>query len=169
MRRINLNRTNFLLDLLMFIAFLVATAPRFSGLAIHEWLSLALATVLIIHLLLHWDWIVRVGKRLFTRATWRARLSYLLNALLFVAFTAVMATGILISREALPLLGITIASDRGLERLHHLASDLTLIVLALHVAVHWSWIVGMVRGKRGRPAVVATPTTSLAQAREVSR
>jgi hypothetical protein len=82
---------------------------------------------------------------LFTKTTWRSRLNYLLNALLFVSFTVTIATGILISREALPLLGITMARDRTLEFLHHQASDITVLLLGLHVAIHWSWIMGMLR------------------------
>ncbi|GIV90999.1 MAG: hypothetical protein KatS3mg055_3517 [Chloroflexus sp.] len=129
----------------MFVAFLIATAPRFSGLAIHEWLSLALAVALITHILLHWQWIVTIGKRLFAKTTWRSRLNYLLNTLLFLAFTITVATGVLISREALPLLGITMPRDRTLELLHRQASDLTMVILGLHIAIHWSWIVGMIR------------------------
>ncbi|MCS6888004.1 DUF4405 domain-containing protein [Chloroflexus sp.] len=145
MKQVNQNWRNFLLDGAMFIVFLVSTAPRFSGLAIHEWLGLALAAAIITHLLLHWQWIVSIGKRLFGKTTWRSRLNYLLNALLFVAFTVTIATGVLMSREALPLLGLTMPRDRTLELLHHQASDLTVLILGLHVAIHWSWIVGMVR------------------------
>ncbi len=139
------NWINFLIDGAMFLAFLIATAPRLSGLAIHEWLSLSLAAAIITHLLLHWTWIISIGKRFFARTTWRSRLNYLLNALLFVSFTVTIATGILISREALPLLGLTMARDRTLEFLHHQASDVTVLLLGLHVAIHWSWIVGMLR------------------------
>lgn len=145
MKQTNQNWRNFLIDGVMFVAFLIATAPRFSGLAIHEWLSLALAAALITHILLHWQWIVTIGKRLFAKTTWRSRLNYLLNTLLFLAFTITVATGVLMSREALPLLGITMPRDRTLELLHRQASDLTMVILGLHIAIHWSWIVGMIR------------------------
>jgi hypothetical protein len=145
MKQTNQNWRNFLIDVVMFVAFLIATAPRFSGLAIHEWLSLALAAALISHILLHWQWIVTIGKRLFAKTTWRSRLNYLLNTLLFLAFTITVATGVLMSREALPLLGITMPRDRTLELLHRQASDLTMVILGLHIAIHWSWIVGMIR------------------------
>ncbi len=145
MKQMKQNWVFFLIDGAMFLAFLIATAPRLSGLAIHEWLSLALAAAIITHLLLHWNWIISIGKRLFLKTTWRSRLNYILNALLFIAFTVTIATGILISREALPLLGLTMARDRTLEFLHHQASDVTVLLLGLHVAIHWSWIVGMLR------------------------
>lgn len=145
MKQTNQNWRNFLIDVVMFVAFLIATAPRFSGLAIHEWLSLALAAALITHILLHWQWIVTIGKRLFAKTTWRSRLNYLLNTLLFLAFTITVATGVLMSREALPLLGITMPRDRTLELLHRQASDLTMVILGLHIAIHWSWVVGMIR------------------------
>lgn len=119
----------------MFLAFLIATAPRFSGLAIHEWLSLALAATIVPICCCTGSGLLR----------WRSRLNYLLNALLFVAFTVTIATGILISREALPFFGLTMTRGRTLELLHHQASDLTVLLLGLHVAIHWSWIVGMVR------------------------
>ncbi|WP_322489696.1 DUF4405 domain-containing protein [Chloroflexus sp.] len=163
MKQTNQNWRNFLIDGAMFIAFLIATAPRFSGLAIHEWLSLALAAALITHVLLHWQWIVTIGKRLLAKTTWRSRLNYLLNALLFLAFTITVASGVLMSREALPLFGITMPRDRTLEILHRQASDLTVIILGLHVAIHWSWIVGMFR--RLWPSRKPTRQTAAAAAR----
>jgi len=36
-----------------FLAFLVAMAPRFSGMAIHEWLGIAFGAAITTHLLLH--------------------------------------------------------------------------------------------------------------------
>lgn len=169
MKQIKSNLMNFLIDGAMFVAFLIATAPRFSGLAIHEWLSLALAATIVTHLLLHWQWIIAIGKRFFTRTTWRSRLNYLLNALLFVAFTVTIATGILISREALPLLGLTTAHDHTLELLHHQASDLTVLLLGLHVAIHWSWIVGMVRRILPQRRLLRKPVVATSRLEEVQQ
>ncbi|WP_298820605.1 DUF4405 domain-containing protein [Chloroflexus sp.] len=163
------NWRNFLIDGAMFIAFLVATAPRFSGLTIHEWLGLALAATIITHLLLHWNWIVTVGKRFFAKTTWRSRLNYLLNAILFIAFTVTVATGIFISREALPMLGLTMTRDRALEVLHHQASDLTVLVLGLHIAIHWSWIAGMIRRIFSRRKPQARATMTPARLEEVNQ
>src|SRR5204862_8251170 len=94
------------LDVALFVAFLITTAPRFSGVPIHEWLSLALAFTVIVHLLLSWKWIVTVTKRFFKSVLWEARLNYVLNWLLFIDMTALMFTGMMISRFALPALGI---------------------------------------------------------------
>ncbi len=159
MKQMRQNWVNALIDGAMFLAFLVATAPRFSGLAIHEWLSLALGATIITHLLLHWNWIITIGKRLLGKSTWRSRLNYLLNTLLFIAFTVTIATGIMISREALPFFGLTIARDRALELLHHQASDVTVALLGLHVAIHWSWIVGMIRRAFSRRQSQRQPIT----------
>ena len=51
------NKTKLVLDILIFIAFLIAMEPRSSGITIHEWLATSLIAVLVVHLLLSWDWI----------------------------------------------------------------------------------------------------------------
>ena len=60
-----MNKTNLLLDTGIFAAFLVAMEPHFSDVSIPEWLSVALAATVVVHLLLHWEWIISVGKRFF--------------------------------------------------------------------------------------------------------
>ncbi|WP_129672101.1 DUF4405 domain-containing protein [Candidatus Chloroploca sp. Khr17] len=136
---------NLLIDGAMFLAFLVATAPHLSGLAIHEWLSLALGVALITHLLLHWNWIVQVARRFFGKASWTARLNYLLNSLLFIAFSTIIVTGIMISEVALPFIGISFARDAFWLGLHRMASDATIVILGLHIALHWNWLVNTTR------------------------
>jgi hypothetical protein len=46
------NRTKLVLDILIFIAFLIAMEPRSSRITIHEWLATSLIAVLVVHLLL---------------------------------------------------------------------------------------------------------------------
>ena len=138
----NRTKINWVIDLVVFLVFLVTTAPRFSGIAVHEWLSLALAAAIVAHLLLHWQWIVTTTRRLFSSAMKSQRLGYILNVLLFIDFTLITLSGILISRSALPALGISIANSGFVWRgLHSFASNAGLVLIALHIALHWQWVV----------------------------
>jgi hypothetical protein len=165
-----MNKTNLLVDTGIFIAMLVAMEPRFSGVAIHEWLSLALAATIVVHLLLHWKWIVEVGGRFFRKLWHSSRLKFGIDVLLFVDFIAVMLSGILISRVALPALGISLGQVSGTWRqLHSLSADAVILLVGLHFALSWGWVVstekrlvvapvaGLFRPKA--PAAHAAPVT----------
>lgn len=140
-RRVNRTFVNLLIDVAILIVFLIATAPQLTGLALHEWLSIAFGAAIVTHLLLHWQWIVGITRNFFTKSNWNSRLNYILNALLFISMTIVIFTGLLISEVALPLIGITLAHSHGMGQLHRLASDATVLIVGLHTAVHWRWIV----------------------------
>ncbi|MBS1964840.1 MAG: DUF4405 domain-containing protein [Chloroflexi bacterium SZAS-1] len=139
----NRNKTNLIIDSAIFLAFLVAMAPRFSGIAVHEWLSIAFGAAIVTHLLLHWQWLVEVTKRFFGKAQLSARVNYVLNALLFIDFTLIIFTGLMISKVALPALGLTLAAGGGWRGLHELTANLFLPFTGLHIALHWQWIVNM--------------------------
>lgn len=132
---------NYLLDLTIFVAFLVALNPHMTGMAVHEWLSLAFGGTIITHLLLHWQWIVAVTRRFLGNVTWDSRLNYLVNLLFFIDMTIIIFTGIMISETALPALGISFAANYSWVMLHKTAANLALPVMGLHVALHWRWIV----------------------------
>lgn len=133
-------KVNLWLDIVLFAAILLALSPALTGIAIHEWLSLALAVAALVHVVLHWDWIVNVLRRFFARLAGQARLNLILNVALFVDFVVVMLSGILISREALPLFGLVLQADRTWEGLHRLSADLSVFIVGLHVALHWKWL-----------------------------
>ena len=78
----NRNKVNLIVDSAIFTAFLVAMAPHFSGMAVHEWLGISFGAAIVTHLLLHWQWIVEVTKRFFGKVTAQSRINYVLNALL---------------------------------------------------------------------------------------
>ncbi|RRR70660.1 MAG: DUF4405 domain-containing protein [Candidatus Viridilinea halotolerans] len=160
------NKLHLFLDLLLLLAFLLATAPQLTGLTIHEWLSLGLAAAVVTHLLLNWNWLVQVTRRFFGKVSWSARANYTLNALLFIAFTVIITTGILISEAVVPFLGMSIVRDRLWINIHHTASDLAVLLIGLHVALHWRWIYNTTRRLFGGPRrapVVATPLQSTAK------
>ena len=144
-KKLNQTKVDLLVDAGIFVAFLVTTAPRFSGIAIHEWLSLAFAAAIIVHLLLHWPWIVGITKRFFGKVQGSARINYLLNALLFIDVTLVIFTGVMISEVALPLFGIRFPREGAWRILHSLTSDIGVLLTGAHVALHWSWIVKTIK------------------------
>ena len=139
--RIGKTRLNLYLDLLLVLAFVVDMEEHFTGLQIHELLGVFIGAAIIIHLILHWNWILNVTRTFFKKLVHESRLNYLLNIALFADVATMIVTGILISRTLGLDLSAVQESSRTLEQLHRLTADLSLLIVALHVALHWKWIV----------------------------
>jgi hypothetical protein len=138
---VSINKINLFIDLGIFGVFLVATNPNLTGLAVHEWLGVALAGTLVVHLLLHWRWIATVTLHLFRPLLHDSRLQYVVDLLLFISFTTVMMSGLMISRVVLPFLGIALTRNQAWLPLHDLTANTTLALIAVHTALHWDWVV----------------------------
>ena len=137
MVRIGRTKLNLFLDLTIALAFVVEMEEHFTGLRIHELLGLAFGAAIVVHLALHWKWIVNVTWRFFQNLFHESRLNYVLNLALFVDMLVVIVTGILISRT----LGLNFGQGaRSIEQIHILSSELSLIIVGLHLALHWKWI-----------------------------
>jgi hypothetical protein len=134
-------KTKLWLDVLIFIAFLITMDPRSSGIAVHEWLSLAMIGTMTVHLLLNWDWIVQVSGRFLGKVGGQNRINYIVNWLLFIDGTMIMISGIMISEVALPAIGIQLPMGFAWRRLHDMSANIGLLLLGIHTALHWGWIV----------------------------
>ena len=82
----------------------------------------------------------------------RPRLNFLIDAVAFTAFAFLTTTGIL-TRYVLPPGSGRYATLWGLDRhgwgdIHFWVAVALLGVLALHLALHWRWVMCMVRGQR---------------------
>jgi hypothetical protein len=139
--KVNRTTVNYLVDITIFLAFLVTMNPHATGMSVHEWLGIAFGGAIVTHLLLHWQWIVGITRRFFSQVSNCARLNYLVNLLFFIDMTIIIFTGLMISESALPTLGITLANRFAWRGLHTTAANLALPILGLHVALHWRWIV----------------------------
>jgi hypothetical protein len=137
----NLTRIKLTVDLLIFAAFLIAMDPRSSGIAVHEWLATAALAALIVHLLLSWDWIVQISRRFLGRVNLQTRINYVLNWLLFIDGSIMMLSGFMISEAVLPSLGVTVPRNFAWRPLHDMTANLFLLLLGLHTALHWGWVV----------------------------
>src|SRR3984957_13225615 len=135
-------RLDFWLDALLLVAYTLAYSLGFTGIATHEWLGIGLGVVLLVHLTLHWDWVIRTTRNLLTRAG-RGRFIWLVNLMLLLSMTLCIASGILISEVALPELGITLGASSFWRQMHDTTATLTLILVSIHAALDWRWIVGV--------------------------
>jgi hypothetical protein len=137
-------RLDFWLDALLLAAYTLAYSLGFTGVPIHEWLGIGLGVVLLVHLTLHWDWVIRTTRKLFTRRG-RERFVWLVNLLLLVSMTLCIASGILISEAALPELGIHLPAASFWRQMHGTTAGLTLVLVPIHAALRWRWIAGVAR------------------------
>jgi cytochrome b len=141
------------LDTILFVSVVLLVAPGFSGLPIHEWLGLAVMPLIVVHILYGWRWIAATLLKLGEKRAWRSRVNFLLNTLQFIAFTVTIFSGAMTSFIVLPALGIAPGNFENWRTLHNQWSNVVLILAALHIAMNWSWIAGMVRRH-----VLARPT-----------
>lgn len=142
------NRTSAIIDSIMFGVFIVTTAPQFTGISLHEWLGLGLAGITVVHLVRNWDWLVATVNKLLSPDAVHNKTSIILNIVLFVLFTLLTYSGIAISESVMPWLGITWLDNADWRMLHNLFSNLTVVAMAAHVALHWNWIVSIVQKQR---------------------
>lgn len=134
-------KRNFLVDLVIVAGFLFASQPHLTGMAIHEWLSLGVGVGFLTHILLHWRWVFETTRRLFSKLARQSYVNYILNLSLLGAFTLIIFSGLMISEEILPLIGLQGAHGGVWKWLHTTAADLVVWLVGLHIALHWKWIV----------------------------
>ena len=138
------SRLDFWLDAAALVAYTLAYSLGFTGITDHEWIGIGLGVILLVHLTLHWDWVIRTTAKLLRREG-RERFIWVINLLLLVCMTLCIASGILISEVALPQLGITPPVSSFWRQMHNTTATLTLILVPIHAALRWRWIVGVAR------------------------
>lgn len=137
--------TNLVLDVALLLLFLLLFEPKGTGVTVHEWGGLAFGATIIVHLLLHWNWVVTSTRRFFQKMKGKVRFGYIINVAIFLSFTAILFSGLMISRSIMPLFGIESGEAPFWNWLHHTASDVTLLLVAVHIGLHGTWIMNVVK------------------------
>ena len=141
----SLNQINFWIDLGLLILFYLVMSPQATGIPLHEWISIAIMIPIVVHLLTHWKWIVNVVKKFFKHLPGETRFNQIWNILLFIMMNVAFFTGLLISEVVFPALGIAVNIDPFWVSLHNLSANVLLLMMGVHLAIHWNWIVNAVR------------------------
>ncbi len=138
-------RSRLLLDLGMFGVLLAAFYPSRTGLAVHEWISVAVIVPLLFHLIINWDWTVRVIERFAERLLHASRLNLLVDVALFVSAVAVMLSGLMVSQVVAAWFGVAIAPSPIWVAVHSVSADAVIAALLVHLALHWRWVFNVAR------------------------
>lgn len=133
------NRFKFYLDLLIAISFILLFSPESTGLAFHEIAGLLLGIAFLVHILLNKKWIMTVSKKLFSKnLKGKTQLSYLLNIVLLLDMVMIIISGLFISKVVLP--HFRYFSGVNWLPLHIVSSIIGLIIVGIHLGLHWNWI-----------------------------
>ena len=148
------------LDTIMLVVFVSLMSWRFTGVPIHEWAATGLLVVLAVHLVIHWHWVETRVARLRSGSR-RTRVNVLLNLSLFAAMGAALVSGFIISKVMFPN-ALTPADYLRWHGVHDTSSNLTLLLLGLHLALNWDLVASGARrvnrrGMGGESRVVPTP------------
>jgi hypothetical protein len=138
-------RVDFWLDTTLLVAFTLDYSFRFTGLTVHEWIGIGLGFALIVHVTLHWDWVLRTTRKLLGRYAGREKLRWAVDLLLIGAMTLCIGSGILISRSALRALGLDTVRDPFWTGLHTTSADVCVLLVGVHVALSWRWVDAVAR------------------------
>lgn len=133
-------KSNFVLDVAIAAAFLVASNPPLTGPGTHEWLGVSLAVAAVTHVLFHRNWVGRVTHLVFGRAARGSRVNLVVDVWLFVALTTTVLSGLLISTHLLASLGFATTPRPWWREIHSLGANALLVGMGVHVGLHWDWL-----------------------------
>lgn len=126
-----------IIDLIMTVLMLVEMAYNFTGNKFHELSGSSLFILFIIHNILNRRWYITIFKG---KMNVRRTLNITVNILFLITMLAVMLSAIPLSRTVFAFLQIR---NNGLiaRQIHTLAAYWGLILMAVHIGMHWEMII----------------------------
>jgi len=138
------------LDTAMLLLVCVLEPIKLTGLEWHQWLGFALCPLVLLHVVMQWQWFLAQFQGMGRRGGYRFRLSALLNLALFVLMAAVLLSGVFASRQATALVGESAGRVRLWHEVHGWLNFVLVVFVGLHLALNWDWILAALRRRQPR-------------------
>jgi hypothetical protein len=138
-------KTNWILDAVLFIGFLMTFFLDWTGLSWHQWLGVFLGTLAFYHLLIHWKWVAAVTRRFTGNTSRQSRVYYLLDWSILLTFLVIGISGLVVSTW----LNLDLGNYLLWKDLHVYSSIASLVLILIKIAVHWRWVVKTARNYFG--------------------
>jgi uncharacterized protein YjeT (DUF2065 family) len=148
------NIVKIVLDIIMTVLLILMYSKNVISISFHEVGGLVVCGLFLIHKGLNWKWIVTVSKRLFDKSLpAKTRLGYIVNVLLFISTIFVALSGIMISKTIIIFRSI---SSEGMfwKMGHYFSAAILLVLVGVHIGLHWSFIKSMFGKMLKLPAAV---------------
>lgn len=132
-------RTRLILDAALLVAFIAAFEPGWTGVPFHQWLGLALAIPVLVHLVVNWEWVVRTARKVAEKLAATSRANFVVDVALFVSTVTVTVSGFMVSPGLLGLVGIHLSQTLLWSVVHLWSANATIALIGVHFALHGSW------------------------------
>jgi len=118
---------------------------------LHLWFGILMIAAAVVHILIHWKWIVSMVKRIFYEITHResrfnnrSRINLFINAAVGISFLLAAISGIYLlfvpgGRNAIPDPQI-IFTRTTWDLIHTWSGILMINAAVIHFAIHWKWV-----------------------------
>lgn len=158
----------------MLVAVVLLECLSLTGLELHEWLGFVLCPLVLVHMVLQWQWFMTQFQRVLTAGAWRVRLNASLNLLLLIVMAAVLVSGGLVSNQSVATLGERFGRLRLWSEIHGDLNFILVVLVGLHLALNWDWIVAALRRWRTKQSGLVesaplTPALSSSDGERASR
>jgi hypothetical protein len=150
-------QNKWLIDAGLFAGFIILFWLDLTGVALHQWLGVAIGALVVYHLVTHWNWVTSVTERFFKRTSPQARRFYLVDGGLGAGFMLILFTGLVISTW----FSLSLSNYAAWKNVHILSSIATLLLIVVKIGMHWRMIVQTAR------KTVFAPEESLPQLQPV--
>ena len=148
-----------LFDLLMALLLATLYKKNVISLTFHELAGLLLCLFVVVHVLLNKKWLAAVTKALSSRSLpARTRICYAVDVLLALDFLALLITGVGINKKLFP--SCAFLGNKGIP-FHMFSGALALILVGIHIGLHWNLIRAELSKKLGHPAIRVLATVAL--------
>ncbi len=128
------------IDIALFVGYVLLSAPQTTGIPFHEYFTVVFIPIFISHIVLDWSWIARVFRRSDRQRSAEVRFNRVFDIVLFIGMVVVIYSGFLVSESILPDFGIDPEVTTFWSTIHDAFGNLLILLVGVHVAVHWPWI-----------------------------
>ncbi len=131
-KRGKMKKLKIIIDILLFIITIALFNIGLIGNLMHEILGIALAILIIIHILLNFKWIKQVTKN-FKKTNTKTKIMYIIDILIMIIYLRAIICGILIANE---VFNFHMSSSLGLVLTHLILGRLAIITMFIHLGLH---------------------------------
>jgi hypothetical protein len=129
-----------IIDFAMVVLLSCAYAYRIINDVAHEWIGISVFVLFVVHNAINWRWYKSSFKGKYTL---RRTIAAIVNITLLFTMATLLVTGLLQSRTALAFLHLP--GDMALRQAHTSAAYWGLVLIAVHIGMHWEMIMTAMR------------------------